>query len=838
MRTIKIKADTYRQDYNYRECKQNDDITLEVTLLEGGVELDLSGYTITLNWVKSDSTVVTIAGDTIKVIGNIVSLILPRDCTRAVGQAKFELVITDNTSKQISTFPLSLEIIGSVIQGQQASNNVATLTEELNNANIAAINTKNELKDVIDTADLTTYASQGQMQEVNSQLADIVQQTHYINPCDDPQLIFNNGAIGDKFVFVKGTHIHKPINNGAILYVDKKSTIELSEGAILKIEDNSVLFNSTPEIITNFSNVAITLNDLMVGGTYDNTTASAYCIQIDSVGLVDTFKWSRNWNGGSTVWNATNIPITGSFQTLENGIQIKFEAVTGHVLNSLWIVCYGVNPYYGIRIGTGLQNEYIDGVTICGKGIIDINKNNQFLHNEYTKFLPSCILADGRVSNIEISDVAMINGARPVQMYGEHTGVYNLDGTTTGGVSYDINGVIIKNTKIQDCSVGHIFGFPEHRGKVKNVSFYNNLSVNVSPMVELNHGLESYNMYGNIYNATNNRQMFSCWRHSKNGTIHDNIMIGDTTGTIPMVTFSAPALWQQPEGLIEYNNINMENFSNGLKSIVFGDMTNKAIGNYSTVIGGLSNESNGKYSSILGGELNRIETLKQYSTITGGKSNIINSDYSNINGGTNNNVSGDYSNINGGASNTISAIKSSISGGSLNVVSASDSTITGGALNNATKQYSRVHGLEGSTDWKGEDVLASGKFAVVGDAKISRLCAKAVSTTDSYVALQNHGELITVPTSTNVGYRILIVGKSEDGLYNGIWKAEGLAVRNGSGSVVLAGNTVTKVYSNGSLWDCVVEAYNSPQSINIKVKGNANQKVRWVADVELTVVKF
>lgn len=197
MRTIKIKADTYRQDYNYRECKQNDDIPLEVTLLEGGVELDLSGYTITLNWIKSDNTVVTIAGDTIKVIGNIVSLILPRDCTRAVGQAKFELVITDNTSKQISTFPLSLEIIGSVIQGQQASNNVATLTEELNNANIAAINTKNELKDVIDTADLTTYASQGQMQEVNLQLAD---NENYINQTKDtisiiPKIIGHRGLM-------------------------------------------------------------------------------------------------------------------------------------------------------------------------------------------------------------------------------------------------------------------------------------------------------------------------------------------------------------------------------------------------------------------------------------------------------------------------------------------------------------------------------------------------------------------------------------------------------------------------------------------------------------------
>lgn len=96
----------------------------------------------------------------------------------------------------------------------------------------------------------------------------------------------------------------------------------------------------------------------------------------------------------------------------------------------------------------GLQEAYIDSVTISGKGTIDLNMANQFAHNEYTKTLPSCILVNGRVSNIKAEEITMINGARPIQMYGEHTGIYNLDGTTTGGTTYDVDGIIVKTLKL------------------------------------------------------------------------------------------------------------------------------------------------------------------------------------------------------------------------------------------------------------------------------------------------------------------------------------------------------------------------------------------------------
>lgn len=652
-------------------------------------------------------------------------------------------------------------------------------------------------------------------QEVSSQLADISNQTHYIRPEDNPQEIFNSGNAGDKFVFVKGEHLHNPVNNNAMLYVDKSCMIELAEGAVLKIPNNSVPFEATPEVIKNFSGVVIALDDLSVGGAYNNTTAAAYAIQIDTVGSVDTFKWSRVYNGDTTVWQETGIPITGVAQVLENGITVTFGAKTGHTLNSLWLVCYGVKPHYGIRVGTGFQENYIDGVDITGKGIIDLNRNNQYQHNEYTKTLPSCVLVDGRVSNVEISSIKMINGARPIQAYGEHTGVFNLDGTVTGGVSYDVDGIVVKDTVIKDCAVGHIFGFPEHRGLVKNLSFYDNHSVNVGPLVELNHGLTGYGIENNTYNYVG-KPMFSLWRHSKNGHINDNRMYGDTTGK-PIITALSPGYWHKPENWIEYNNLNMNSVVIGENARASG-YTNKATARGSVVGGGENNSATGNYSSIMGGVGNTASG--DTSTISNGGGNNVTGNYSAVLVGVNNNVGGAHNVVTNGANNTVS--------GDYNMVS--------GAKHNINRSYCRVTGLEGSSDWINEDILASGKFSTEGDAKSSKLCMKGRSTGATYAALATNGFGITIPLNTSVAYKITCIAKNEDGTQDGMWTAQGIATR-GTGNVALKGNTITKVFSDSATWDLLVEAYTASQWLHLKARGDAGQNVRWVATVELTVVK-
>lgn len=75
------------------------------------------------------------------------------------------------------------------------------------------------------------------------------------------------------------------------------------------------------------------LDDLTVGGTYDGTTSKSFRVKIDATGTPDTFTWSND--GGST-WEAAGVAITGSQQTLEDGVSVTFGATTGHTLNDRW----------------------------------------------------------------------------------------------------------------------------------------------------------------------------------------------------------------------------------------------------------------------------------------------------------------------------------------------------------------------------------------------------------------------------------------------------------------------------------------------------------------------
>jgi len=70
-------------------------------------------------------------------------------------------------------------------------------------------------------------------------------------------------------------------------------------------------------------------------------------INIDSVGAIDTFRWSDD---GGTSWDVSNVPMTGALQTLNNGVKIKFDSVTGHTLTDVWTFFAGDGIYIGERL--------------------------------------------------------------------------------------------------------------------------------------------------------------------------------------------------------------------------------------------------------------------------------------------------------------------------------------------------------------------------------------------------------------------------------------------------------------------------------------------------------
>ena len=75
------------------------------------------------------------------------------------------------------------------------------------------------------------------------------------------------------------------------------------------------------------------LDDMTSGGTFTGTSDLSYKVEIDGTGTPDTFKWSDD--GGST-WDAETVAITGSAQTLNNGVTVTFAATTGHTSTNSW----------------------------------------------------------------------------------------------------------------------------------------------------------------------------------------------------------------------------------------------------------------------------------------------------------------------------------------------------------------------------------------------------------------------------------------------------------------------------------------------------------------------
>lgn len=133
MRILTINADLYQQNFYAKECKQNDDIQIQITALANGVSVDLSNTIMQMNYLKPDNTFVNLSNADIVITGNVVTINCPRECTRAYGLARCELVFKDSNSKQTTTFDIVITILPSVLQGQEVSKNLVTIIEQLNN---------------------------------------------------------------------------------------------------------------------------------------------------------------------------------------------------------------------------------------------------------------------------------------------------------------------------------------------------------------------------------------------------------------------------------------------------------------------------------------------------------------------------------------------------------------------------------------------------------------------------------------------------------------------------------------------------------------------------------
>ncbi len=82
---------------------------------------------------------------------------------------------------------------------------------------------------------------------------------------------------------------------------------------------------------------------------YTETTSVVYWVTIDADGAPDTFKWGTGSNNGTPT--ASGVAITGSAQTLSNGVTITFNSTTNGALNDNWQ--FRVLPGGHVLAGTG-----------------------------------------------------------------------------------------------------------------------------------------------------------------------------------------------------------------------------------------------------------------------------------------------------------------------------------------------------------------------------------------------------------------------------------------------------------------------------------------------------
>ena len=384
-------------------------------------------------------------------------------------------------------------------------------------------------------------------------------QTFEVKPDDNPQKVLDTASPGSKLVFLPGLHQHPLGRHQSILYVDKSVDIELQKGAVLKLADHQTTLSDSAEITIDHG-APKKLNDLMVRGKYDKKAGRTYfAIYIDKEGAdgkPDTFRWAliSREVGLHGKYPNEKVPITGDWQMLSNGVQIKFASTTGHNRNSLWILSFGGRESYGIRIGHGTQENYIENVRIHGDGVIDMNQTNNAQPTEWVKDISACVLIHGRVRNVTVEQITMRDAMRSVMAYGEHTGKFLRGGGTKGGESFDAENISVLHTKtLNPTGKAYLLGHPSHRGRLTNVKCNYNFMVTAGTALEPNFNLDHYEVIGNVIKS--GTLAIHCWRRSSNGRIEHNVRI-ENRPNHPVVRANSPASWEDPKNLtIRHNRV-------------------------------------------------------------------------------------------------------------------------------------------------------------------------------------------------------------------------------------------------------------------------------------------
>lgn len=181
------------------------------------------------------------------------------------------------------------------------------------------------------------------------------------------------------------------------------------------------------------------LDDGVLTGHFEGAASATYYVRIDGVGTgtggVDTFEWSLD---DFSTTEATGVDITGSAQELSDGIEIDFNATTGHTSGDKWS-----GTAAPVNVDTGIasnRNTGSSGVGYTHMGIFfDVSDEKWKIFSEYdpepegtintgdASFTAGTLVADTFEGNVIATTVSAST------LSGDGSSVTNVDADTLDG---------------------------------------------------------------------------------------------------------------------------------------------------------------------------------------------------------------------------------------------------------------------------------------------------------------------------------------------------------------------------------------------------------------------
>ena len=175
------------------------------------------------------------------------------------------------------------------------------------------------------------------------------------------------------------------------------------------------------------------LDDGELVGHFNGTASTTYYVKIDGTGTPDTFSWSKD-NFSTT--EATGVSCSATGTALDSGIEIKFNATTGHTLNDVWSgTAAPVDQDTGIFTN---RNTGGTGVGYTHPGFFfDASSSKWVLLDEYDPEPEGTInLSDGSVSYATLkADTFEGNASTATTL--ETTRTFALTGDVTGSATFN-----------------------------------------------------------------------------------------------------------------------------------------------------------------------------------------------------------------------------------------------------------------------------------------------------------------------------------------------------------------------------------------------------------------